>query len=75
MSAVISVRVNDNEKAILDKASAAFNCKISSLIKKLTFEKLEDEYDMRVIREYEKEIENGTLELFGFDEVVKELKA
>ena len=55
MSTVISVRVTDHEKAILTRSAAALNCKLSSLIKKLTFEKLEDEYDMRVIDEHEKE--------------------
>lgn len=73
MSAVISVRVNDNEEAILTKAADIFQCKVSTLIKKLTFEKLADEYDMRIISEYEKEKEAGTLELFDFDDVVKEL--
>lgn len=41
----------------------------------MTFERLEDEYDILVIREYEKEKEEGTLELFDFDDVVKEIKA
>lgn len=74
MSTVISVRVNDQEKAALVRASELFNCKISSLMKKLTFERLEDEYDILVIREYEKEKEAGTLELFDFDDVVKDLE-
>ena len=75
MSAVISVRVNDQEEAALARASELFNCKVSSLMKKLTFEKLEDEYDLRVIKEYEKEKTDGTLELFDFNDVVKELDA
>lgn len=73
MSAVISVRVNDMEKEMLNKASAIHGCAISSLMKKLVFEKLEDEYDLQVINEYEKKKADGTLELFDFDDVVKEL--
>lgn len=74
MSNIISVRVNETEKEILKKASALYGCPISSLMKKLVFEKLEDEYDLRAIEEYEKEKADGTLELFDFDETVEELK-
>lgn len=74
MATIVSVRLNDQEESLLTKASEVFNCKISSLMKKLVFERLEDEYDMSVITEYEKEKEAGTLELFDFDNVVKELE-
>ena len=73
MSSIVSVRLNDQEENLLTKASEVFNCKISSLIKKFTFERLEDEYDMRIISEYEKDKDAGTLELFNFDDAVKEL--
>ncbi|MFC2337514.1 MAG: DUF6290 family protein [Negativicutes bacterium] len=36
---------------------------------------MEDEYDLRVIKEYEKAKTDGTLELFDFNDVVKELDA
>lgn len=75
MSAIISVRVNDQEEAALARASALFHCKMSSLMKKFTFERLEEEYDLCVIKEYEKEKADGTLELFDFNDVVKELDA
>ena len=52
---VISIRVNDDEKAILENASKIYGCGISSMVKQLAFEKLEDEYDMKVIKEYEAE--------------------
>ena len=74
MSNIISVRVNETEKEILKKASSLYGCAISSLMKKLVFEKLEEEYDLRAIEEYEKEKADGTLELFDFDETVEELK-
>lgn len=74
MAAIVSVRLNDQEEDILTRASDVFNCKISSLLKKLTFERLEDEYDMRVVSEYEKEKEAGELELFEFDDIAKEIE-
>ena len=45
---VISIRVNDDEKKILDSASKAYGCKVSSMIKKFVFEKLENDYDLKV---------------------------
>ena len=49
---IISFRVSDEEKAVLEDAARVYNCKMSVLIKKLTFEKLEDEYDMKVSEDY-----------------------
>ena len=48
---------------------------MSSLMKKFTFERLEEEYDLCVIKEYEKEKADGTLELFDFNDVVKDIDA
>ena len=49
---IISVRVNDDEMAILKEASKLYDCGMSSMIKRLTFEKLEDEFDMKIISAY-----------------------
>lgn len=73
MSAVISVRVNDQEAKVLAKAAEIFNCKVSSLIKKCTFERLEDEYDMKVFADYEAEKKAGTLKTRPIGELWKEL--
>lgn len=73
MSAVISVRVNDREAEVLAKAAEIFNCKVSSLIRKFTFERLEDEYDMKVFADYEAEKEAGTLKTRPIGELWKEL--
>ena len=74
MSSVISVRINEKESEILNQAAAIYGCAVSSLLKRLALEKLEDEYDLQVINEYEKKKADGTLELFDFDETVEELK-
>lgn len=73
MSAVISVRVNEQEAEALQKAADLFQCGISTLMKKLAFERLEEEYDLRAIDEYEKAKEEGSLELIPFSEAIKEL--
>ena len=69
---VISVRLNDEEKQVLEDAARFYRCNLSTLMKRLTFEKLEDEYDMKVASEYLKEKEAGTLELTSLDDLLKE---
>lgn len=61
MSAIISVRVSDSEQELLNKVSAVYGCGVSSLLKRLAFEKLEEEYDLHMVEEYEHKKENGTL--------------
>lgn len=66
---IISVRVNDDEMAILEKASKLYSNKISSMIKQIVFEKLEEDYDIKAVMEYEKQKEAGTLETRDIEEV------
>lgn len=73
MSAVISVRVSDAEQELLNKASSVYGCGVSSLMKRLVFEKLEDEYDLQMIKEYEHKKEEGTLKTRPASELWAEL--
>ena len=68
----ISVRLNDEEKQVLEDAARFYHCNLSTLMKRLTFEKLEDEFDVKVASEYLKEKEAGTLELTSLDDLLKE---
>ncbi|MBO8436930.1 MAG: hypothetical protein IAA97_08130 [Spirochaetes bacterium] len=69
---IISLRVNDEEKAVLEDAAKFYKCSISTVIKRLAFEKLEDEYDMNVAGKYLKDKEAGTLKLTCFDDLLNE---
>lgn len=73
MSEVISVRVSKAEQELLNHMSKFYGCGVSSLIKKLAFEKLEDEFDLEVIREYEKDKESEEFKLYAHEDVWKEL--
>lgn len=73
MKNIISLRVNEQELSILKQAASVYGGGISSMIKKLAFEKLEDDYDLKVISEYEKEKEEGTLETYTHEETWKML--
>ena len=70
---VISVRVNNKELAMLENASKIYGCGISGMIKQIVFEKLEDEYDMRAIADYETAKANNTLKTRPIEELWEEL--
>lgn len=61
---IVSVRVNDDEMKVLNEFSKLYGCGVSSMIKRIVFEKLE---------EYEKEKANGTLKTCPIDDLWKEL--
>ncbi len=71
---IISVRVTDEEKEMLEKAKKMYNCGISTLFKKITFEKLENDFDLKIIEKYEKSKKEDTLELMPIDEVWERLE-
>ena len=74
MAGVISVRVTDAEQNILNQASAIYGCGASSLLKRLAFEKLEDEYDLQTIRDYEEKKASGTLKTRPIEDLWAELE-
>ena len=73
MSAIISVRVSDAEQELLNKAASVYGCGVSSLMKRLVFEKLEDEYDLHMIEDYENKKKAGTLKTRPASELWAEL--
>lgn len=73
MSKTISIRLNEEERAILDEIAEIYDCGISSMIKKIVFEKLEDDFDMQLISEYADKKSKGELELYDHDQVWSKL--
>ena len=49
--AFCSIRMSDEEKAILEQYAAALNKSISEVLRESFFEKLEDEYDIKTADE------------------------
>ena len=72
-TSTISLRVNEEEKGVLENAAKLYGCGLSSIIKKLVFEKLEDDHDWKIVEEHEKEKANGTLETRPIEELWKEI--
>ena len=73
MAGTITIRLNDVEDAIFDKAALLHGVGKSSLVKQLALEKLEDEYDLKIFEEYEKKKAKGTLKTRPIEELWAEL--
>ena len=73
MGNIVSVRVNDKEQEILQRASEIHGCAVSTLMKRIVFDYLQNEYDLQVVREYEEQKDSGNLKTRPIDELWKEL--
>ncbi|MGM0419267.1 MAG: type II toxin-antitoxin system RelB family antitoxin [Thermodesulfobacteriota bacterium] len=67
----ISLRLSEQEKILVDNYAKLNGLTLSDVFKKALFEKLEDEYDLKLIKEYEKK--GDSLKTYTLDEVEKEL--
>ena len=69
----ITIRVNDAEEAILAQAASLYGSSKSALIKQLAFERLEDEYDLRIIAEHERRKALGQVKTRPIEDLLKDL--
>ncbi len=69
---VVSIRFNDDEDEILKNYVKSKGLNLSQYIKNIIFEKIEEEYDLKLVQEYLKAKSEDTLNLIPFDETVKE---
>ena len=69
---VISIRFNSEEENVIKNYAKAKGFSISQLIKETLMEKIEEEYDLEVCKEYLKAKEKRTLVTIPFEEAIKE---
>ena len=69
----VSLRVTEQEKIWMESYAKVQGTTLSEAIKEAFFEKLEDEYDLKAIREYEREKAKGTTSYYSHEEVGKKL--
>ena len=65
---MITLRVSEEEKEVLQKYADFTGVSLSEFIKTRVIESIEDEYDLKMIEEYEK---NRKKEFYSLDEVKK----
>ena len=73
MARKINVRFNENEINALKKIADTHGVGLSTMIKTLALEKLSDDYDIKVIKEYEESKKNKKIELVDHDDAWKEI--
>jgi len=66
----VSLRVSDQEKTWMENYAKLHGVSLSDAIKQAFFEKLEDDYDLNVISEYERE---KPVKFYSMSEVISEL--
>ena len=69
---VISIRYNDEEEEIVKNYVKSKGTNLSQYIKNIIFEKIEEEYDLKLVQEYLKAKSEETLNLIPFEEAIKE---
>lgn len=73
MMGVISIRISDEERKILELAAKAYGGGISSMIRQIVFEKIEDDYDLSAVKAYEERKAEGRTEVRPISELWDEL--
>ena len=69
---VVSIRFNDEEEEIVKNYVKSKGTNLSQYIKNIIFEKIEEEYDLKLVQEYLKAKSEETLKLIPFEEAIKE---
>ena len=61
MENVVILRLDETEKGIIQNYASSKGMTMSEFMKKVVLDYIEDEYDLKIYKEYLKEKENGTL--------------
>lgn len=69
---VVSIRFNDEEGEIVKNYIKSKGTNLSQYIKNIIFEKIEEEYDLKLVQEYLKAKSEETLNFIPFEEAIKE---
>lgn len=68
---MITLRVSEEEKEVLQKFADFTGVSLSEFIKSRVLESIEDEYDLKMVEDYEKNKKNHNTEFYSLDEVKK----
>ncbi len=70
---VVNVRISEEDKDLFSKYAQFNNMTLSELFRTAVMEKIEDEYDLEVVRDYEERKERGEVEYITHEELLREL--
>ncbi len=69
---IIKVNLSDDEDRVFNEYARLKNTDLPTLMKETLLEKIEDEYDLKAILDYEERLKNNEEEYHSLDEVKKE---
>lgn len=68
-----SIRLTEDERKLAQAYANIHSISLAECFKRALFDRIEDEYDLNVFEEYEKEIQEGRLKTRPIGELWKEL--
>ena len=69
----ITLRLTDEEREILNSVAHLYGGKLSTTIKTILFEKIEEDYNLKLIKDFEKREKEDKVELISLSDFRKEL--
>ena len=67
----ITIRLNSEEENTFNEYAKLHGIPLSTLFKQSLEERIEDEIDMKILKEYEEDVKNGNIEVYTHAEVMK----
>ncbi len=72
MNSTVTIRLNKEERKIFEEYLKLYKGGLSTMIKQLALEKLQDEYDLAVAERFEKSLSDGSITIRPYSELLKE---
>ena len=70
---MLSLRREKEDERLIREYARFYGMTVSEFLRKAAIERIEDEYDLNALKEYERRKNNGELELYDHDEVWSKL--
>ncbi|MBQ6499907.1 MAG: hypothetical protein IJI87_00785 [Mogibacterium sp.] len=70
---MLSLRLEKEDERLIREYARFYGMTVSEFLRKAAIERIEDEYDLNALKEYERRKNNGELELYDHDEVWSKL--
>ncbi len=70
---MLSLRLEKEDERLIREYARFYGMTVSEFLRKAAIERIEDEYDLNALKDYEKRKNNGELELYDHDEVWSKL--
>ena len=70
---MLSVRLTPEDERLIKRYAEFNDMTVSEFVRKATMERIEEEYDLEILKEYEDRRANGALKTYSHEEVLNEL--